>query len=314
MEALRIVAMSMILCVHILSHAVTHRSIGNAYYLWYPVLSCGVDIFFLISGWFGIRWSWRSFIRLLLLMITFNVCNILGCMLLSVPLSWDTVLPILLFPFGHKGGYWFMQVYLLLMITAPVVSRGLDSMDKRSLRVFIIVFSFINFYSCWLGGNQCNPTGYSYIQALYLYCLARWLRRDDLLYRRMPQWACIPGFLIITVLLGIAGYYEPALFHYEFYNSLPIVAASVLLLIFFSRLTFRSKFINAVATASLGCYLLQDGLIGSGYLYKMMHNWWITMPMWQTLSAYFAVYLMLWAASYLITSVVSLMMRPIGRR
>lgn len=314
MEALRIVAMSMILFVHIFTHAITHRSIGNLYYLWYPVLSCGVDIFFLISGWFGIRWSWRGITRLLLIMGLFNVINILGCYLLQIPLAPAKAIEILLFPIGHEGGYWFMQVYLLLMVTAPIVSRGLDTLEKHPMRMFMLIFSVVNFYSCWLGHNQCNLTGYSYIQALYLYCLARWLRKDDLLYRHLPQWSCPAGFFAITILLGLAGYRWPEVFHYEFYNSLPIVVASVFLLIYFSRLRFRSRFVNAVAAASLGCYLLQDGLIGESLLYKTMHEWWKTLPLWETLLLFAAVYVLLWTASYLVTRLISIILKVCFKR
>jgi len=305
MEALRIVAMTMILCIHMLTHAITHRSIGNAYYLWYPVLSCGVDIFFMISGWFGIKWSWRSFIRLLLIMVIFNAVNIVGSITLGVAPAPARIIEIAIFPFGHEGGYWFMQVYLLLMVVAPVVSRGLDAMDRHSLRVFILVFSIVTFYFCWLGHNQCNRTGYSDMQALYLYCLARWMRRDDVLYRNIPQWACMTGFFAITIALGIAAYHWPVLFQYEFYNSLPIVAASALMVVFFSRLSFRSRAVNAIATASLGCYLLQDGLIGQGFVYRQMHEWWTSWSLWQTLAAYLGVYLLLWLGSYLVTFLIN---------
>lgn len=314
MEALRIVAMSLILCVHMLSHAITHGSIGNRYYLWYPVLSCGVNIFFLISGWFGMRWSWRSFIRLLAVMVVFNLLNVAGCYLLGVELTAHKVIDAIIFPFAHDNGYWFMQVYLLLMFTAPVVSRGLDTMNTRTLREFIIIFSVFNFYSCWLGGNQCNITGYTYVQALYLYCLARWMRRDDILLRLLPQWVCLPGYFVITGLLGILGYYKPAVFKYELYNSLPIVLASVMMLLFFARLSFRSRAINAIASASLGCYLLQDGYIGHFFFYRVMHGWWTGMPMWRALAAYAAVFIMIWVIAYLVMSAVSRSVRRIMAR
>lgn len=59
-------------------------------------------------------------------------------------------------------------------------------------------------------------------------------------------------------------------------NNVLIMLASVSLYLGFSRLRLRSRAINSLAGASLGCYLLQDGEFGHRFLYHWQEVW-----MWQ---------------------------------
>lgn len=96
-----------------------------------------VDVFVLISGWFGIRPNVRRMSSFLFQCFFFlgglyivslaggfgelNATGILGC-------------------FGLLEWNWFIKAYLGLCILAPIINSFIDSSDERKLRLLIIWF------------------------------------------------------------------------------------------------------------------------------------------------------------------------------
>lgn len=76
MELLRIVAMSMIIIGHFMVHAI-FRDIPDSrvHHFLTPFFICGVNLFFLLSGYFKIRLSLSSIFRLIVLIISFRLVS-----------------------------------------------------------------------------------------------------------------------------------------------------------------------------------------------------------------------------------------------
>lgn len=268
MEFLRIIAMSMILTGHVFTHGLTVSVKPTPLYsILEPFFLCGVNLFFLISGWFGMRFSLRSFVKLSATTFFFIAVNILLLLVCGVGVELKTIADSFFFPVS-KGKYWFIMVYLCLLILVPFINAGIENLPKDKFGKIMLLFTFFNLYSCWGGGNYVNVNGYTIVQAIWLYCVARWLRINKGLVARIPRYWWLIGFILCTLVVSIVGVVWKL--RYFEYNSPFIFLASVALFVYFSQVSMRNCVVNRVAGASLGCYLLQDGLFGREYFYKLM--------------------------------------------
>jgi hypothetical protein len=299
-ELLRVVAMSMILILHFMTHGFTRKTMAPGMYCTLsPFVSGGISLFFLITGWFGVKFKWRGVLKFIWTIFIFTIVNILLCACVGKLPGTETLTWTILFPVS-RGKYWFMQVYLALLLTAPLLNAGLRELSLKDLRVLIGVLTLFTIYSCAIGHNLCNITGQTYMQGIYLYCLGHYLHRDDTLYRRIPQWGCIAIYLVMKGIIALCLRYKWSLINYLNYNSLPALIAAVALFIVFTRLKFRSKFVNYLGAASFGCYLLQDGLFGNQYFYGVMHRWYLENSLWVVIGLSALTYLGIWGGAVLI--------------
>lgn len=311
-ELLRIVAMSMILIHHFIVHVLypdTTARMPGSFFFYYPFFICGVNLFFMISGYFGIKLSIKGILKIAMLLIVFRLANG-GLMLLTGnPVPSNYLFKTFLLPLS-KEYYWFIAVYLGLMITAPFLNKALQEMPLPKLRGAILLFTLFTIYSCWFGRNECNSSGYTYGQAIYIYCLARYIRRDDALRNKFKRATWLYLYIAILATSGVAFFFSGK-FSTCGYNSPFTITASVCLFIFFTHLDFKNNIVNHLSAAALGCYLLQDGMFGNEFFYGWMraHS-----PISVLILILTACFLLLWAVSYPLTLIANRISSAIAHR
>lgn len=183
-ELLRIVAMFLVLTVHadFLSLGTPTQSelqiAPVASYTRFFIESLSivcVNVFVLISGWFGIKASTKSFLRF-----------IFQCFFFLIGIYAASIL------FGHnafslRGIFkctfyvnWFITAYICLYILAPALNAFVRIADKSQLQLFLLVFFTFQTLYGWIGG-QLFSNGYSTLSFIGLYILGRYLN----LYSRL---------------------------------------------------------------------------------------------------------------------------------
>ena len=268
MELLRIIAMFLVLVVHSGFFSVgapSHDEIVSHFpssftRVFFQSLSIGcVDLFVLLSGWFGIRPKVKSISRfvfqcLFFLIGIYAVCvatglsdinwkGIAGCFLL---LKWN----------------WFIKAYLLLYILCPVLNAFIDSASRKQfLMVLVGFFIFQTVYSWGTDAAEFFKAGYSTISFMGLYMLARYVaifKPRILAHRREVYLA----FFFVSVMLMAIAYYLASYFSIGgimrriFRYDQPLVIISALsLVIYFSKMDFKSKAVNWVASSSFAVFL-----------------------------------------------------------
>lgn len=261
MELLRIVAMTMILSGHLMYHGLEHVFRWTPlHYACHSFLIAGVDLFFLISGWFGIRFSVKGFVRLVMTAFFFMALSLAAASVAGPGYSGADIAWKLFFPIS-RSHHWFIMSYMALLVTVPLLNKAVDSMSVMALGKVVALLSLYNLTSCWIGNSYVSYNGYSFMQALWMYCLARWMRRIDACFDSVNRNWYLLGFILISALMSVTTYHRYVLDMFD-YNSLPVVLAAVSLFLYFTRLDFKSRVVNYVAPAALGCYLMQDGEFG----------------------------------------------------
>lgn len=151
-ELLRVTAMSLIILHHMMVHGLNpgvHSILyANLSSTIYPVLEIGVNLFFIISGYFGVKLSLQSILKLAFIIFLFTIVNYLICLPFNIYPTLDIFLNVL-FPIS-KANYWFIYVYLGIIMVSPLINMGLNGLDRNKLRSFIVVFTFFYGLLLWI--------------------------------------------------------------------------------------------------------------------------------------------------------------------
>lgn len=275
-ELIRIVAMFFIAAGHIIVHGFkSEESLLSGIYSFAFV---GVNLFVLITGYFGINFKWKSLINL----VGITVFYYLISLICSGLVFHETIAPfkiIALFLPITFSGYWFISAYIFLFLLSPILSFALKNITNRQLFIFIFILTYINCVSGWFFGNPINPNGYNTMNFIYLYFIGHCIRRFNIHSKLKKQY-----WLIFYLILSIINSFIAHFTFFEFlsskafeYNNPLVIAAAISLFCFISSYNFKSKTVNFIASCTLPIYLLQDGILGKTiykfqYLFYQMHS------------------------------------------
>lgn len=288
-ELLRIVSMLMIVVWHFLVHA--HGGDSMSSVEWYmhdigKVLTVSAtSIFVLISGYFGIRFSFRKVLSLYLQCFIWGLIGyLLYAFCANTPPIKITTLFGRLLAFTHNK-WWFINTYLELMFLAPLLNAAIEYFSKKQHLYFIMLFAGVTLYMGYCRETGEDTWGTSLSHFLWLYMIARYINKyGDLSFIQRCRWVWLSGFLgasLITFGLTIldAHFAIPVCLRPWPYCSPWTTIAAISALLFALSFTFESKVVNWFASSSLSCYLFQDGIyFGTLVLYPTLTAWLMSLP------------------------------------
>lgn len=216
-----------------------------------------VNVFVLISGWFGIRPS-LSGIAKFLFQCTF--CYFIAFLIFSI--TGNETFDITLFVkklIFESGPIWFVISYIGLYILSPILNAYLAQTSQRGLKsVLIAFFTFQTLFGTFIPIVSFIDRGYSTFSFIGLYLLAFYLRhyRHDLLRHGFSIYiasiAILAVIAIVWRMLDIPNFVT--LFYYS--NPLVITGAAGLVMGFAGLKERKSELLNAVAVSTFAIYLL----------------------------------------------------------
>lgn len=177
------------------------------------------------------------------------VCYVISGRSLGVAEAFSTV-------FGFC--YWFVPSYLILYAVSPMINSYIENSDSRKFRNVIIVLFVLEFFYGFMSDVGRMHCGHSAISFILLYLIARYCR----LY---PNWFTTRSivcdlsmyiiFTIIPSLITCVRGYSGNMLNYD---SPFVIIASLSLLFAFSKMQFKNRFVNWVASSSFAVYLLHQ--------------------------------------------------------
>lgn len=245
-------------------------------------LYIGVNVFILISGYFGINFKLRKFLDLYLTCVFYSLA--LGLIVVSLQggskeaiRGW--ILSSLL-PISHGGAGWFAVCYFLLMLIAPMINIARNALNKHDYLICLIALSVINLYFgyFWKLDISGNINGFTLMQFVFLYFIGGYIGRFisfDLTLRY--RWAFLGGYLVFSVIYAFLSIWQVN--HYVFhwdgwnYNNPVLILSSIFFFLFFLSFKLRSSVVNFAAKSVFGVYLAQDVLARSFDLYSKVGEW-----------------------------------------
>lgn len=303
-ELLRVVSIFLVLVVHA---NMLHKGIGmpgsddlqHAFVptvtrvLFISVAYVCVDVFIIISGWYGIHTSLRGICKLMFM------CLFLGMVGYGLNLyaggSFSVGVFVKMF-FDLLFPGWFIASYMLMYMFSSVINTFIERSSEQQVRYVLIAFFVFEFIYGWIFSDESGNlytfnSGYSALSLIGIYILARYLRvfiydkkgRNCLSmafasgWKRLwfPIWA---GIVIFDVLLWVLmtymgiGQISSRIFTY---TSPMIIIQSISMFMCFKNLKMRrNKFVNWLGASSLAVLIVhgylgcEPFLSGVRYLYQ----------------------------------------------
>jgi hypothetical protein len=295
-ELLRIICIFIILlhhfCVHALYPEVLQLNMSG--YSWdshllllcHAFLYIGVNCFILISGWYGIKPKWRSFINLYLIYAFYNLLSpckhIVKAMLngegFVLPYSAHDIVMQTILPFSH-GHLWFMSCYLGLFLAAPLLNAAVTYMNKQQHAYVLLLLTIANVYFGNFQSMQLiNANGFTLANFIYLYLIGSYLR-NYLSIETIDEnrWRMFGIYCVCGLLWGVFSMMEAYHLHVPFwhaftYNNPVLLLTSIFFFLFMMSWHFKSKFVNYIAASMLGIYMLNEGVAIYGNIAPYAHH------------------------------------------
>ena len=285
-ELLRIIAMFLVLLVHTDFYSlgipstkhITQQPLDSTLRIFVEALSivC-VNVFVLISGWFGIRPKAKGICNFLFQCLFFSlgvyaVTTITGTTEFSV----DSFISC----FTLTQQNWFITAYLLLYILSPILNTFVEHAPRHVFRnILIAFFAFACTYE-WLGATKYMIDGYSPLAFIGLYLLARYLR----IYQpRLAKWSfkvdlgIYLGTAVIVTLYSLFGHHVVQVKDYPWwvYVCPTTIVAALYLFLAFTKIQLLSRFINICGASSFAVFLLHTHPNAMGHfrtLFRDLHT------------------------------------------
>jgi len=283
-ELLRIVAMLLVLIVHIDFISIGPPTIADCHnnvisaLLRYFFQSCAigcVDIFVLISGWFGINPSAKGFFNfifqcLFFLIGVYAVFVIAGFKSFIIS---DLAAQLL---FIQDYDYWFIKAFILLYILSPVLNKFCEKTSEKEFRYVVISYYLIQSVYGW-GFIAINSYagGYSTMSFIGLYLLARYFKLHGNKLTQQPIWIDITIILAIVVFNTITSFGTAYIGHplagkiCDSYISPLVIVYSLYMVILFSKLNMQSTVVNWIASSAFAVYLLHTHIYVFNDFFKL---------------------------------------------
>ena len=262
-ELLRIVSMLLILVVHIDGASLgLPTPMGNIASLslrdWWKLIIesfsiIGVNCFVLISGYFGIKASWKGFVRLSLYCLFYSIA-IYCIVAIGIKGDWSWIGLAESFMIYTHTDLWFVPAYLGLFLLAPFLNKSVESLSIKQFSIWLSAFITFNIYVGWCWGGRFNPTGYTVLHLVMIYLIGRYINLFMPKIKHLGLYSTII-WISSTALILISSLFLKSTIAFA-YNSPFVILASISFFMMFKSLTFSSKMINYCATSAFAVYLI----------------------------------------------------------
>lgn len=270
MELLRIVAMLGVLIVHAdfysLEAPTKEECLTAPYVTTIRILIesatiISVNLFVLLSGWYGIRVKKNRLFEFLFQTLFFNLLffTIFSFFIPNKTFSKDGIESV----FVLDKSLWFVKAYLLLYLLSPILNAFSEKATQKQYKFILIGFFVFQTVFGWLFHSVVwFKGGYSTISFIGLYLLSGFYHKYG---NRNPRKRTLLLIFILFILTNSILLYSSI---YKFngaynnffvdYNSPMVIIASLSIFLFFTKLHIKkNKIINYIAASCFAAYLFQ---------------------------------------------------------
>ena len=283
-ELLRIVAMIMILFHHLACHSsfvFDGLSIGR---LWINLISIGgkigVSLFILITGYFMIEKEKLKVSKLVKLWLELLFYDLLIYFIFVIFKLTSFNIKDLIFRFMPitNREWWFASTYFVLILFTPLINVMLDRISKETYKKYLII-GFICFSIIPTFINRGFESN-NLIWFIYIYSVGAYIRlyENDFKYRSGECILCSLILLILTYILktclDISSINILNAFSLRLYDlkSFALFAISLFMFIGFKNMNIKDNdYINIIAKATFGVYLIHDNNFVRPYLWNFIN-------------------------------------------
>ena len=195
------------------------------------MLAVCVDIFAFISGWYGVKFRLKKFIRIIILsffcgVVAFFISHyFFNC----APMDWRIIV-------HYCVSNWYFIGYLVLMLISPLINAGLERIESENFKSFLLPFILLclwQFASSIVPSTHPSGVGrdffsrYSFVTIINIYIIGRIIRKLNFL-ERFKAW----HLLLVAFFLSLFTAFSPL--HY--YTSPFVIVEAICIFEIFRRI------------------------------------------------------------------------------
>jgi len=266
-EALRLISMFFVLIIHAnflskttLLSLEAPITVYTQFFFASISFTC-VNIFVLISGWFGISFKVKGLCSFLFQCYFWSVfCCVLSYIIEDdKTLNLNVIYTCLML---RQDSYWFVKSYLLLYLLSPLLNTFVEHTTKKQfLSVLISFFVFQTLLGWATYAVNFFESGYSTTSFVGLYLLARYIKLYTPKWCKLSPQKDLGIILLIIIITSTISFISVRLgtktiwiIIYSYINPI-IIFESLLFVVLFNKLHFQKKLINCCATSTFAVYL-----------------------------------------------------------
>jgi surface polysaccharide O-acyltransferase-like enzyme len=266
-ELLRLVCMFFILMHHFVVHGLHAAGYPNDEITGLGIMTdsftiIAVNCYILISGYFGIKASYKGAFRLYVMCVFYAVVITTSSAFFRNEYNIKDFM-LSFFPFLNGGNLWFIQCYFYLFLLSPTLNSAVEKCNKKEHLILLLLWSIVVFYFGFLGRN----TGFTMFNFIFLYLVGRFIAlytqnvsttKKKMMYLGIYFFCSlvIAGTVIILSSLGID---KDMIWLFAYtYGSPLVMFSAVAFFLFFRTLNFKSKVVNWCSTSALAVYLIHE--------------------------------------------------------
>lgn len=282
-ELLRIISIFLIMVVHATyltfgtptPHEIQAKPLGSFFFIGLENVSviC-VDIFVLISGWFGIHPKVKSIGGLLFQCVYFGLIMAIFFGVTGIQPLGATTLAKCMVNYPH-----FVMCYIVMYLMTPVLNAFVEHASRIQFRNMLIgLYSWAFIFGWFLHNDDSFAGGNSALAFMGLYLLARYIRIHCTFSARLQKarvWGVIwlANVLIVTAAVWASSYFgfslkvsNVLLNMTTSYLSPNVILAAISLLMCFAHFEFKSTAVNRIAVSAFASVLTHGYAMNSVYI------------------------------------------------
>ena len=211
-----------------------------------------VNMFIIISGYFGIKLKLSSVIKLYIYLVLIYV----PLYLIRFVSTHEFILADFmekLFAISYAG--YFIQCYFMLMILSPVLNSFIEKYGRNSLKWVLVFWGLEFWFSCIMDVEELGYNrGFSVIHFVLMYMIARCIKLYENDIKKVKSVIWVSGYLFSTFVI-IASFVLGIKWCWDYSNPI-VVVSSVCSFLPFLYKTYYNKVINWIASGTLAVYVI----------------------------------------------------------
>ncbi|SFG53462.1 Surface polysaccharide O-acyltransferase, integral membrane enzyme [Prevotella sp. KH2C16] len=244
-----------------------------------------VNIFVLISGYWGIKFKGKSLLKLLFQVIFLSLF-VYGVLCAT---GYATVCLERLYhcTFGIFSMYWFVWAYLLLFVLAPVLNAFIENKTQKEVELFLFAYyAFATFIYFTTQIDFIFYKGFHTIAFIGLYLLGRYIHVYN------PKWTqlsikndfmifligVVLAFAILLIMGNLGAGRDIVAQKCGNYISPTTMVSSVFLFLAFTKFKFYSRIINWFASSAFAVYILHQQFDAKALYFDFVSSIYNMMP------------------------------------
>lgn len=306
-DLLRIVSMFFVLILHIINKGGVYSNL-EVFSTKYEICRffecmtyCCINCYALISGYVCIdsKYKITNFVMIWLKVVFYSlIITIVFKFTFPSSVSVSTFIKIFIPTMTRE--YWYLTSYFSLFIFIPIINKGVNSLNKKQSRYFIIVlFIFISLLNTLFGENLDTFGGYSSFWLIIVYTIGALIKKTEinkeynlkkslLLYGVCVifTWLWMFSFSRLHLFDESYGYFSKLFFKRPHmfceYTSPTMLLAAFFLFSAFSNIEFKSKvglMIKRVSKCSFSVYIIHahplmwENVIDGAFAFVGNYTW-----------------------------------------